>query len=104
MTMLHQRMTSFVFAAFAVVSAAVVLSAGGSDVRIVNAAMNGDRDAVRRLIKEAADVNSAQGDGITALHAAALKGDAEIVQMLLYAGANIRATTRIGAYTPVFMA
>ena len=33
-----------------------------------------------------------------------MKGDAELAQMLIYAGANVRATTRIGAYTPLYLA
>src|SRR5262249_16279494 len=75
-----------------------------TDTRIVDAAMNHDKDAVRSLIKQAVDVNGSQGDGMTALHWAALNGDAEMVQMLLYAGANVKAATRLGAYTPLFMA
>ena len=43
---------------------------------IADAAMNGDRDAVRSLLKKGLDVNEAQGDGTTALHWAAMKGDA----------------------------
>ena len=42
-------------------------------------------DAVRALLKKGADVNAAQGDGMTALHWAAMKGDAELAQMLIYA-------------------
>jgi ankyrin repeat protein len=38
------------------------------------------------------------------LHWAAIKGDAELAQMLIFAGANVRATTRIGAYTPLYLA
>ena len=72
--------------------------------QIANAAMNGDRETVHALIKKGLDVNEAQGDGTTALHWAAMKGDAEIAQMLIYAGANHRATTRIGAYTPLYLA
>jgi ankyrin repeat protein len=72
--------------------------------QIANAAMNGDREAVRALIKKGLDVNEALGDGTTALHLAAMKGDAELAQMLLVAGANHRATTRIGAYTPLYLA
>ena len=56
--------------------------------------MAGNRDAVRTLLKQAADVNAAQGDGMTALHWAAMKDDADLVQTLLFAGANVRATTR----------
>jgi ankyrin repeat protein len=36
------------------------------------------RDAVKALLKQAADVNGAQGDGMTALHWAAMKNDAEL--------------------------
>jgi ankyrin repeat protein len=71
---------------------------------IADAASKSDREAVRALIKKGLDVNAAQGDGTTALHWAAMKGDAELTQMLIYAGANLRATTRIGAYTPLFLA
>src|SRR5262249_58478487 len=88
----------------AMVLLAALLLAEAGDARVANAAMRGDKDAVRNLIKQAVDVNAAQGDGSTALHWAALKDDAEMAQMLIYAGANVRATTRIGGYTPLFMA
>jgi len=71
---------------------------------VADAAMDGNRDAVKALLKQAADVNAAQGDGMTALHWAASKNDAELVQTLLYAGASVRATTRIGGYTPLLLA
>ena len=71
---------------------------------VADAAMQGNRDAVRSLLKQAADVNAAQGDGMTALHWAAMRDDADLVQTLLFAGANVRATTRIGAYTPLILA
>jgi ankyrin repeat protein len=66
--------------------------------------MKGDKDSVRSLIKQAVDVNAAQGDGMTALHWAALNGDADLAQMLLYAGASVKATTRLGGYNPLYMA
>jgi uncharacterized protein len=71
---------------------------------IVDAAMEGNADAVRTLMKQGADVNGAQGDGLTALHWAAKKGDAAMASMLIYAGANVRAATRLGGYTPLHMA
>src|SRR4029079_18590478 len=71
---------------------------------VAEAAMNGDKDAVRTLLKQGNDVNAAQGDGMTALHWAARQGDAELAQMLLYAGANVKASTRIGGYTRIALA
>ncbi|MBY0494966.1 MAG: ankyrin repeat domain-containing protein [Cyanobacteria bacterium] len=85
-----------------VLLSAAIFAADGSP--IANAAMNGDRDSVRALLKKGLDVNEAQGDGSTALHWAAIKGDAEMAKMLIFAGANVRATTRIGAYTPLYLA
>ncbi len=70
----------------------------------VDAAMNGNRDAVRALLKEGADVNTTQADGMTALHWAAQKGDVELAKVLLYASANLKAATRIGGYTPLLIA
>jgi len=82
---------------------AVALSAASS-TPVADAAMRGDRDAVRSLLKQGADVRTAHGDGMTALHWAADRGDAELVEMLLYAGANVEAVTRIGEYTPLHIA
>ena len=82
----------------------VLLQARSEESRVADATMQGDRTAVRALLKQGADVNAAQGDGMTALHWAARQGDAELAQMLIYAGANLKATTRLGAYTPLLMA
>ena len=97
-------MFTLVIGLVAVLSVTASGTGRANDLRVVNAAMNGDREAVRNLIKEAADVNSALGDGTTAIHWAATNADAEMVQVLIYAGANIHATTRISGYTPLFMA
>jgi ankyrin repeat protein len=71
---------------------------------VADAAMRGDLEAVRALVKQGADVNAAQGDGMTALHWAARKGELELVELLVYAGANPGAVTRNGAYTPLHLA
>ncbi len=71
---------------------------------VADAAMTGDRAAVRALLQQGADVNAAQGDGMSALHWAADRGDAELTTMLVYAGANPGAVTRIGHYTPLHLA
>ena len=79
------------------------VSAAGS-APVADAVMRRDADAARALIKNGADVNAAQGDGMTALHWAARNGDAELTQVLLFAGGNVKATTRLGGYTPLLMA
>jgi ankyrin repeat protein len=82
---------------------AVVLFAA-NDTRLADAAERGDREAVRTLLKQKADVNAVQGDGSTALHWAAYKDDVDMARLLLAAGANVKATTRIGGITPLSMA
>lgn len=89
------------------VGLALTIAAGvtaAADSPIANAAQAGDREGVRALLKKGLDVNEAQGDGTTALHWAAMKGDAAMAQMLIVAGANVRATTRLGSYTPLYLA
>jgi ankyrin repeat protein len=82
----------------------VAASLWASDARLSEAAMQGDKEAVRSLLKQRVDVDAAQGDGSTALHWAAFRDDLEMVKMLLAAGANVKAATREGAITPLFMA
>src|SRR3954469_12143124 len=86
-----------------VVPCICMLHAVGSSP-VADAASRGDIAAVRALLKQAADASAAQGDGMTALHWAAQRNDAELTSVLLTAGANLRATTRLGAYTPLHLA
>src|SRR5579862_8392405 len=83
---------------------AAVLGAAGGDTRLAEAAMNGDAGAVRSLLAQKAAVNGAQGDGMTALHWAAYHDDREMAKALLAAGADVKAATREGAITPLFLA
>ena len=73
------------------------------DLRVVQAAMSGDRDGVKALLAKKADVNAPEGDGTTALHWAALNNDPQMVQLLVAAGANLNAATRVGGLTPIAM-
>ena len=75
-----------------------------ADSPVADAAMRGEVEAVRALLEAGADVNTAQGDGMTALHWAAEAGDVELVGLLLYAGAHVQGVTRIGDYTPLHLA
>jgi ankyrin repeat protein len=81
-----------------------VVAHAAADSRISNAAMDGNRTAVADLLKQGADVNGPQGDGSTALHWAADREDLEMMQMLVRAGANVNAKTRLGDITPLLMA
>lgn len=93
-------------AMLAACAALLIAATPGSpvDSSIADAAMKRDATAVRQMIRQGADVNAAQGDGMTALHWAAMQGDAEIVKMLVAAGARTEVTTRNGAYLPLHLA
>ena len=86
------------------VAAVAVLGAQQSGSPIADAARKADREAVRALLKQGADVSASHADGMTALHYAADRGDAAMVDMLIYAGANVSAVTRLGHYTPLHLA
>jgi uncharacterized protein len=67
-------------------------AAGADDTRIVDAMARQNRDAVRALVKQGADVNSRAADGTTALHWAAHWDDLDAAAFLLKAGAKVDAT------------
>lgn len=83
---------------------AVPFAASAAGSLVADAAARGDRPAVKALLQQKADVNAAQGDGSTALHWAATAGDLEMTRMLLAAGANVKAASRIGKITPLVLA
>jgi uncharacterized protein len=71
---------------------------------VADAAQVNDAAQIRALLRDGADVNAAQPDGLTALHWAALNDSQEIVDVLLYAGATLEPLTRVGGYTPLHLA
>ena len=70
---------------------------------VADAAMRGDRAAIRAAVARKANVNAAQSDGSTALHWAVERDDVEMVDLLLRAGARVTARTREGV-TPLQLA
>jgi ankyrin repeat protein len=86
---------------------AVLILAGSAtppDAPVADAAMKGDIEAVRVLLKAGAEVNAPQGDGMTALHWAAETGNLQLANLLIFAGANLEAVTRVARYTPLLIA
>ena len=102
--LIHRRLNlvGLVCATALVVGSAPLHGASGSPV--ADAAKRNDVDAVRALLQQRADVQASQGDGMTALHWAADRGNPEMASLLLAAGASPAAETRIGAYTPLHVA
>ena len=91
----------------AVAAFAIAATGAAADERswpVATAAERGDVETLRSLLRQGADVNAAQGDGMTALHWAAEHGDDDLTAILLYSGANVDAGTRIGRYTPLHLA
>ena len=74
------------------------------DSPVADAAMRGDTELVRTLLRQGADVNAAQGDGMTALHWATELGVVEMADLLIFGGAGLEAVTRNGGYTPLHLA
>ena len=70
---------------------------------VADAAMQGDKSALRTLLQQKADVNAPQADGTTALHWAVRANDLEMTEMLLRAGAHPSAANQSGA-TPMLLA
>ena len=88
------------------ISVALVASAtlaAEPDRRVVESAKAQNRQAVRKLVESHADVNTPLPDGSTALHWAAFKDDLETSELLVRAGANVKAANRYGV-TPLSLA
>ncbi len=63
---------------------------------MADAAEKSNRAAIRTLLKQHADVNASQADGMTALHWAAYLDDFETARLLVDAKANVVVTNRYG--------
>ena len=89
----------------AVFSAAGAGSAFGqiSQATLIDAVQTGNRAAAVKLIDQRVDVKTPAPDGTTALHWAAHNGDADLVDRLIKAGANVNAKNEFGS-TPLIEA
>ena len=75
----------------------------GPDAPLADAAEKMDRASIRTLLQKRVDVNTPQIDGMTALHWATYQDDLEIAELLVRAGANVKAASRYGV-TPLSLA
>jgi uncharacterized protein len=95
--MRHRHLPALVLAALALPAAAL---AQAQDVRVTSAIKQRDAAAVRTLLRQKADVNGADVEGMTALHWAAHWNDLDSVKLLLAAGAKAAVANRYGV-TPL---
>src|SRR5271165_6427494 len=85
------------FRTFLVLFAPLIgVAAAGGDVRLADAVMNGDTETVQTLLKLRVDVDAPQADGTTALDWAVRRDNLETADLLIHAGANVKATNRYG--------
>jgi ankyrin repeat protein len=82
---------------------ALSFAAPAEDLRLVDAVKNRDRTAVRSLMGQHINVNTAQPDGTTALAWAANRDDLETADLLIRAGAKVNAANDYGV-TPLSLA
>ena len=83
-------------------AAAPLLFAVG-DLRLADAVENGDKEAIRTLLREHADVNAPQADGATAIAWAVQRDDRETADLLIQAGADVNKANDYGI-TPLWLA
>jgi uncharacterized protein len=81
-------------------AAAGTLAAATGNPPIVEAVKRQDKTVTRTLLKQRADVNAADVEGMTALHWAAHWDDLETVKLLIRAGAKAKVANRYGV-TPL---
>jgi ankyrin repeat protein len=75
-------------------------AAGSGNAAIVDAVKRQDKTGARALIKQRADVNAVDAEGMTALHWAAHWDDLDTVKLLIRAGARAKVANRYGV-TPL---
>ena len=106
--MARARPSFVVFVALVLAASVATSTAAGvsqsADTALADAARRGDVDAVRSLIAAGVSIDSALGDGMSAVHWAAANGSVEIAELLIEAGARLDGVTRIGDYTALHLA
>jgi len=81
----------------------IAATAHAADLRLIAAVKKLDAKTARSLIAQRVDVNASEADGATALQWAAQRNNAELVDLLLTAGANPKTANRYKV-TPLALA
>src|SRR5713226_10434503 len=97
------RVKRFGIYGMALLLSTVSLLGAGSDALLADAAEKMDRARIHTLLRQRVDVNAPQVDGMTALHWATYQDDLEIAELLVRAGANVKAASGYGV-TPLSLA
>jgi ankyrin repeat protein len=84
-------------------AAGTAATAAAASSPMADAAMKQNREAIRSLLRQKADVNAPQVDGTTALHWAVRLDDLDTADLLIRAGAKVSAANREGV-TPLQLA
>jgi uncharacterized protein len=97
------RATILVFLVALLATPAAAQTTAKRDTRLVEALKAGDTAAALTLLQKRIDVNIPEPDGTTALHWAVRLDDLNLVNRLIRAGANVKASNRYGV-TPIQLA
>ena len=84
------------------IAGSFLLAAGPPDLLI--AIRNGDYGQVSRLLRDGADVNTADSDGTTALMHSIIESDAKITKLLINRGANVNAKNKLDSTALMYAA
>ena len=101
--MLRSVAIRWVVGVVGVVVVVMSVTVGAADHPLVDAAQDGEWDAVRALVEQGTDVAARHGDGTTALHWASYWDEADSAAMLIRAGADVNAANDLGV-TPIWSA
>src|SRR5262245_60860580 len=90
---MHLRNSIWIGCWIALLLCTPAIGVPADDLRLIEAIKNGDRATARSLIEQRVNVNAAGADGATALAWAVNRNDAESVELLIRAGANVNEVT-----------
>ena len=78
-------------------------AASSEDIRLIQAVKDSNASAVRSLLQMGANANAREADGTTALHWAVSRNDLKTIDVLIGAGADVKAINRFGV-SPLLIA